>query len=56
MSRAFEAAPPGRPVNVLLELGIRGGRAGCRTAFDKWCLIFVVDEDYRVVDAVRTFF
>lgn len=26
------------------------------TAFDKWRLIPVVDDDYRVVDAVRTFF
>lgn len=26
------------------------------TAFDKWSLIPVVDDDYRVIDAVRTFF
>jgi D-serine deaminase-like pyridoxal phosphate-dependent protein len=26
------------------------------TAFDKWPLIPVVDDDYRVIDAVRTFF
>ena len=26
------------------------------TTFDKWRLIYVVDDDYEVVDAVRTFF
>ena len=26
------------------------------TAFDKWQLIPVMDEDYRIVDVVRTFF
>jgi D-serine deaminase-like pyridoxal phosphate-dependent protein len=26
------------------------------TAFDKWQLIPVVDEDYRIVDVIRTFF
>ena len=26
------------------------------TAFDKWTLIPVVDDDYVVIDAVRTFF
>lgn len=26
------------------------------TTFDKWRLIYVVDEDYRVVDAIRTYF
>jgi D-serine dehydratase len=26
------------------------------TAFDKWQLFYVVDDDYRVVDAIRTFF
>lgn len=26
------------------------------TTFDKWQLMLVVDEDYRVVDAIRTFF
>jgi D-serine dehydratase len=26
------------------------------TAFDKWRSILVVDEDYRVVDAVQTYF
>jgi len=26
------------------------------TAFDKWQLIPVVDEEYRIVDVVRTFF
>jgi D-serine deaminase-like pyridoxal phosphate-dependent protein len=26
------------------------------TAFDKWRVIPVVDDDYRVVDAIHTFF
>jgi D-serine dehydratase len=26
------------------------------TTFDKWDLMMVVDADYRVVDAVKTFF
>jgi len=26
------------------------------TAFDKWRSILVIDDDYRVVDAVRTYF
>jgi D-serine dehydratase len=26
------------------------------TTFDKWRLIYVVDDDYRIVDAIRTFF
>jgi len=26
------------------------------TAFDKWQLLFVVDDDYRVTEAIRTFF
>ena len=26
------------------------------TTFDKWQLIYVVDDDYRIVDAIRTFF
>ena len=26
------------------------------TTFDKWGLLMVVDEDYRVMDAVKTFF
>ncbi len=46
--------PPGA------ELAI-GDLVGCGvshpcTAFDKWRLLYVVDDAYRVVDAVRTFF
>jgi D-serine dehydratase len=26
------------------------------TTFDKWQVLFVVDDDYTVVDAIRTFF
>jgi D-serine dehydratase len=26
------------------------------TTFDKWQVLFVIDDDYRVVDAIRTFF
>ena len=26
------------------------------TTFDKWPVLFVIDDDYRVVDAIRTFF
>jgi D-serine dehydratase len=26
------------------------------TTFDKWQLLYVVDDDYRVIEAVRTFF
>jgi D-serine deaminase-like pyridoxal phosphate-dependent protein len=42
------------------ELGV-GDLVGCGishpcTAFDKWRLIPVVDDDYAIVDAVRTFF
>jgi D-serine dehydratase len=26
------------------------------TTFDKWSLLMLVDSEYRVVDAIRTFF
>ncbi len=46
--------PPEAPLAV-------GDLVGCGishpcTAFDKWQLLFVVDDDYRVTDAIRTFF
>jgi D-serine dehydratase len=31
MAEALETASPGRPLKVLVELGFRGGRSGCRT-------------------------
>jgi D-serine dehydratase len=32
MDRVMDDCRPGRPMNVLLEVGIEGGRTGCRTA------------------------
>jgi D-serine dehydratase len=26
------------------------------TTFDKWKLIYLVDDDYRIIDAIQTFF
>jgi D-serine deaminase-like pyridoxal phosphate-dependent protein len=51
---AFLHVPPedGLAVGDLIGCGISHP---C-TAFDKWSLIPVVDDDYTVVDAVRTFF
>ena len=51
---AYLRVPPEDPVRPgdLVCLGISHP---C-TAFDKWQLIPVVDEDYRIVDVVRTFF
>jgi D-serine deaminase-like pyridoxal phosphate-dependent protein len=51
---AYLRVPPGNPLRPgdLVCLGISHP---C-TAFDKWPLIPVVDEDYRIVDVVRTFF
>jgi D-serine deaminase-like pyridoxal phosphate-dependent protein len=51
---AYLQVPPGRAVHPgdLVCLGISHP---C-TAFDKWQLIPVVDEDYRITDIVRTFF
>jgi D-serine deaminase-like pyridoxal phosphate-dependent protein len=51
---AYVRIPPGDPLAV-------GDRIGCGishpcTAFDKWRLIPVVDDDYTVVDAIATFF
>jgi len=51
---AYLQVPPGKPLRPgdLVCLGISHP---C-TAFDKWPLIPVVDEDYRIIDVVRTFF
>jgi D-serine deaminase-like pyridoxal phosphate-dependent protein len=51
---AYVRVPPNEPLAV-------GDLVGCGishpcTAFDKWRLIPVVDDDYTVVDAVATFF
>jgi D-serine dehydratase len=48
------AIPGDSPLGVgdLVALGISHP---C-TTFDKWQLIYVVDDDYTVVDAIRTFF
>ena len=46
--------PPDDPVAVGDLLGC--GISHPCTAFDKWRLIPVVDDDYRVIDAIQTFF
>jgi D-serine dehydratase len=51
---AFLRVPPGAEVSV-------GDRIGCGishpcTAFDKWRLLFVVDDERNITGAVRTFF
>jgi D-serine dehydratase len=38
-----------------------GDMIGCAishpcTTFDKWQLIYIVDDDYDIVDAIRTYF
>ena len=46
--------PPDSPLRVgdVVCFGI----AHPCTTFDKWQLIYVVDDDYRVIDAIRTYF
>ncbi|MDA0991858.1 MAG: amino acid deaminase, partial [Verrucomicrobia bacterium] len=46
------------PTELKLEVGdlIGSGISHPCTAFDKWRSILVVDDEYRVVDAVRTYF
>ena len=46
--------PPASPLAVgdLVALGISHP---C-TTFDKWQLLYLVDDDYTVIDAIRTFF
>lgn len=51
---AYVALPEDSPLRV-------GDRIGCGiahpcTTFDRWPVMMIVDEDYRVVDAIRTFF
>jgi D-serine dehydratase len=51
---AYLTLPHGSPLRVGDLVGF-GVSHPC-TTFDKWHLIYVVDDDYRIVDAVRTFF
>jgi D-serine dehydratase len=46
--------PPDSPLRVgdLVSFGISHP---C-TTFDKWRLLYVVDDDYTVTEAIRTFF
>lgn len=46
------------PADADLEVGdiIGFGISHPCTTFDKWQVLFVVDDEYRVVDAIRTFF
>jgi D-serine dehydratase len=51
---AYLTCPPTSPLSV-------GDLVGCGishpcTTFDKWQVVYVVDDDYTVVDAVKTFF
>jgi D-serine dehydratase len=51
---AYLALPDDSPLRVgdMLSFGISHP---C-TTFDKWQLLYVVDDDYRVIEAIRTFF
>ena len=51
---AYVRLPPGETLEVGEMLGC--GISHPCTAFDKWRLIPVVDDDYTVVDAIATFF
>jgi D-serine dehydratase len=46
--------PEGRPLRIgdLVSFGISHP---C-TTFDKWQLLYVVDDDYTVTEGIRTFF
>lgn len=46
------------PANSQLKVGdlIAFGISHPCTTFDKWQLVYVVDDDYRVIEAVKTFF
>ncbi len=48
------AVPADSPLEVA-DLVCLGISHPC-TTFDKWQLIYVVDDDYRVIDAIRTYF
>jgi D-serine dehydratase len=51
---AYLALPADSPLRVgdMVSFGISHP---C-TTFDKWRLLFVVDDDYRVIEGIRTFF
>jgi D-serine dehydratase len=51
---AYMSYPAGSTLNIGDLIG--SGISHPCTAFDKWRSILVVDDDYRVVDAVRTYF
>lgn len=51
---AHLALPPGSDLAVGDVVGF-GVSHPC-TTFDKWQVLFVIDDDYRVVDAIKTFF
>jgi D-serine dehydratase len=51
---AYLACPAESPLAVGDFVGF--GISHPCTTFDKWQVLFVVDDDYRVVDAVKTFF
>jgi D-serine dehydratase len=51
---AYLSVPPGMDLRVGDFVG--SGISHPCTAFDKWRVILVVDDDYRVVDSVRTYF
>ena len=46
--------PAGHPLQVGNMVGL-GVSHPC-TTFDKWKLIYLVDDDYRIIDAIQTFF
>jgi D-serine dehydratase len=51
---AYLACPPESPLAVGDLVGF--GISHPCTTFDKWQVLFVIDDEYRVVDAVKTFF
>jgi len=51
---AYLAMPADSPLGVGDRVGF--GIAHPCTTFDRWSVMMVVDDDYRVVDAIRTFF
>jgi D-serine deaminase-like pyridoxal phosphate-dependent protein len=48
MERALDGRPGGRPIDVLVELGIQGGRTGCRTIAEATALAERVAESSRL--------
>lgn len=51
---AYMGLPDGSPLAVGDLVGF--GISHPCTTFDKWPVLYVIDDDYRVVDAVKTFF